>query len=128
MTADHDLDFIGIDVTSQRPRVRAALEYIADHYCEAFEIRDLLAACGYAERGLQDALSRDVGMTATALIMRLRLEEGRRILLRTPSSFPVLEVAKAVGMPHAGRFSVRYRALFGETPTQTRSRSRSGMK
>jgi transcriptional regulator GlxA family with amidase domain len=54
-----------------------------------------------------------------------RLELARTRLLSSPES-TVTEIALDCGFGHLGRFSIQYRAHFGEGPLQTRSRARAG--
>jgi transcriptional regulator GlxA family with amidase domain len=120
MTVDTELADVGIDLSSQRPRVVRALVYIAEHYREPITVDDVAAAAGCSQRALQNRFRTELGMRPFEAIQRLRLRWARQFLLQqTAGIVHIKEVAAAAGMPHAGRFSVRYRELYGETPTET---------
>lgn len=124
MSANADLERIGINVHAHRQGVASSLTFMAEHYREPITADAIAAAGGYALRSLQQAMQRDVGRTSIEVLAALRLEAGRDMLQNSPEQFTVKQVAARVGMPHPGRFSVRYRVRFGETPTETlRARS-----
>ena len=55
----------------------------------------------------------------------LTLDESTELLLITSDAFvTVSEVAQLAGVGHLGRFSIRYRKRFGESPTHTLARRR----
>ena len=59
-------------------------------------------------------------MSPTQYIKARRLNEARRDLVASdPSTHTVAQIALGNGMPHLGRFSVNYRAQFGESPRET---------
>ncbi|SBN64471.1 Helix-turn-helix domain-containing protein [Curtobacterium sp. 9128] len=120
MTVDRELADVGINLSSQRPRVARALVYIAEHYREPITVDDVAAAAGCGDRVLQDRFRTELGVRPFEVIQRLRLQWARQFLLQqTAGVVHIREVAAASGMPHAGRFSVRYRERYGETPSET---------
>jgi len=80
-----------------------------------------------SRRTLQSSF-RQVADTAPADYLRnLRLDAVRRELMATPADrLSVSQAALNRGFEHLGRFAGQYRALFGQTPSQTaRAASRS---
>lgn len=119
MSSNRDLERAGIALEMHRPKVAAALAFIAEHFREPVTVDEIAAAGSYSQRGLQDAFRRDIDRTPTDIIIELRLRAARDLLLHGRGAFTVQEVATKVSMPHAGRFADRYRELFNETPRQT---------
>jgi transcriptional regulator GlxA family with amidase domain len=124
MNAKHVLERVGIDLEAQRPRVAEALAFIAEHFREPITADQIAEAGGYSQRGMQDAFRRDLGRTSTDLMIELRLRAARDALTDALETRTVKEIAMSSGAQHAGRFSTRYRTLFGETPTQTHAKRR----
>ncbi len=122
MSANRDLERAGIELAAHRPGVAAALTFIAEHFQEPITTEQIADAGNYAQRGLQDAFRRDLHRTPTDLIIELRLRAARDALTDRRGPRTVRQAALQAGALHAGRFSVRYRNLFGETPRQTLQR------
>lgn len=84
----------------------------------------LAAMLGYSTRSLQLAFARHVGVPVTRYARLVRLHCAREALLRGgPGN--VSAVAMRYGIGHFGRFSIEYRALYGEAPSVTLKRARS---
>jgi AraC-like DNA-binding protein len=63
-------------------------------------------------------------VTPHAFFLRRRLNEARQLLLREDAERRnVTDIALSLGFSELGRFAVRYREMFGETPSQTLKRS-----
>jgi AraC family ethanolamine operon transcriptional activator len=107
--------------------VRGAEEFLRTHLARPITRDELCAALTVSRRKLQDAFVAVLGMSPSAYLKMRRLVLARRALLdgecRTP---PVKSVALSHGFWHFGYFAQDYRALFGETPSQTLAR-RHGM-
>ena len=75
---------------------------------------------GVSVRRLQEAFQQYVGMTPLAYLTDVRLTRAHDELRRgTPGEVNVSEVAHRWSFGHLGRFASRYRARFGESPSQT---------
>ena len=69
---------------------------------------------------LKNAFKSVTGVTPHAFFLRRRLNEARTTLLRADGrERKVTEIATWLGFTELGRFSVRYREMFGESPSQT---------
>ncbi|MEO5725531.1 MAG: AraC family transcriptional regulator [Byssovorax sp.] len=104
--------------------VRRAEEYIAAHAHEPITLADIVAAAGAPARSLQAAFRAARGVTPMGFLKSRRLEHARRMLLAALPETNVTEVAGQVGFGSAGRFSVDYRKLFHESPSETLSHTR----
>jgi AraC-like DNA-binding protein len=84
---------------------------------------EICAAIGAAERTLRVACEQHLGMGPIRYLALRRMHLVRRALLRAaPSTTTVTRIATDYGFWELGRFSVNYRALFGETPSATLQR------
>jgi len=80
---------------------------------------EMYTAAGVSERTLQCAFRDQLGLSPSAYL-RLRRLNGVRAELLTPTpDTTVTSVATHWGFLHLGRFARAYRALFGETPSET---------
>jgi AraC-like DNA-binding protein len=115
--------------SSAAPRhVRRASEYIDTHFNRPVTLADLTRATGVSARSLQLGFQKYRGCSPLDFVRMRRLERARVLLLTSDSVQTVSEVAQLTGVGHLGRFSIRYRKRFGESPTHTLARrwGRSG--
>ncbi|MFY9959203.1 helix-turn-helix domain-containing protein [Bradyrhizobium sp.] len=83
---------------------------------------EICAAIGAAERTLRIACEEHLGMGPIRYLALRRMHLVRRALQRADSSTTVTRTATDHGFWELGRFSVAYRALFGESPSATLQR------
>jgi AraC-like DNA-binding protein len=77
-----------------------------------------------SERALRKAFQDTHGVPPSRYLRRLRLSEARRALLSAQDRMvTVTEIATLFGFAELGRFSVEYRAVFGECPSVTLRRA-----
>lgn len=110
--------------TANLRAVRRGLDYLHAHAGEPLRMADVAAAAGTSVRMLQNGFSAHRGQSATQVLRSMRLTNARRRLLEDPLA-TITQVALASGFQHLGRFSVAYRATFGESPSATAKRSRA---
>jgi AraC-like DNA-binding protein len=80
----------------------------------------LCRALKVSERTLRKAFHKIHGLTPCRHLRMLRLSEARRALLAADYKLvTVTEIATGCGFLELGRFSVEYRKVFGESPSQT---------
>lgn len=101
--------------------VRLAAEYLAAHARGPVRMAELSAITGMTLRSIQSAFRRYRGCSPTEFLLERRLLAVRAALLAAPH-LPITRIALDHGFAHLGRFSARYRARFGETPSRTRAR------
>jgi AraC-like DNA-binding protein len=83
-------------------------------------LTEICSAIGTAERTLRAACEQHLGMGPVRYLTLRRMHLVRRALLRAdPSNSTVTRIVTDHGFWELGRFSVAYRALFDETPSET---------
>jgi AraC-like DNA-binding protein len=83
-------------------------------------LTEICVALGVAERTLRAACEEHLGMGPIRYLTLRRMHLVRRALLHShPSTATVTRTVTDHGFWELGRFSVAYRALFGETPSET---------
>jgi len=83
-------------------------------------LTEICAAIGVAERTLRASCEEHLGMGPIRYLALRRMNLVRRALLRAdPSKATVTRVITEHGFWEFGRFSIAYRALFGESPSET---------
>ncbi|MGZ4975258.1 MAG: helix-turn-helix domain-containing protein [Limisphaerales bacterium] len=87
---------------------------------EKLHIRFLCKTCGISERVLRNAYHSVYGKTPYRHLREQRMMKARQTLLHPDSpTTTVTSVAMQFGFLELGRFSVEYRTLFGECPSET---------
>src|SRR4029077_6927809 len=87
---------------------------------ESLHISALCIALAVSERTLRKAFHRAYGLPPCRHLRMLRLSQARRALLSADCELvPGIEIATGFGVVELGRFSVEYRKVFGESPSQT---------
>ena len=83
-------------------------------------LTDICAAIGVAERTLRASCEEHIGMGPIRYLTLRRMHLVRRALLHSdPSKATVTQIVTDYGFWELGRFSVAYRTLFGEPPSET---------
>jgi transcriptional regulator GlxA family with amidase domain len=87
---------------------------------EPIHISALCRTLMISERTLRKAFHRICGLPPCRHLRILRLSHARRALLSADRRLTsVTEIATCFGFVELGRFSVEYRKVFGESPSQT---------
>jgi AraC-like DNA-binding protein len=95
-------------------------EYLEAHPNTPLYLPEICAAIGSAERTLRAACEENLGMGPIRFLALRRMHLVRRALLQADdASSTVTRVATDHGFWELGRFSVAYRAFFGEMPSVT---------
>lgn len=103
--------------------VRRVEAYIEAHLADPITLTELGVVSGVSVRALQGAFRAHRGMSPLQYLRARRLERAHRMLASGDDS-SVTEVALACSFEHLGRFSVRYRERYGESPADTLKRAR----
>jgi AraC-like DNA-binding protein len=105
---------------------RAARDYIEANLTQPLRLEELALAVDADIRRLQRAFHSVFGMSPYRyLLCRRLLLARRRLRSKGWKSSTVTQIAGESGFGHLGRFSVDYRAMFGESPSVTLSTSRA---
>src|SRR5579871_3259996 len=95
-------------------------DFLAANPDRAIYLTEICAAIGVAERTLCAACEEHLGMGPIRFLNLRRMHLAHRALLRADSSnTTVTTIATDHGFWELGRFSVTYRDLFGESPSET---------
>jgi AraC-like DNA-binding protein len=99
---------------------RRARDFLEDQYERPISMEVICRELGVSRRTLYRSFREYLDLTPKQYLQILRLDKARRDLEGgDPSRQSVTEVAMNRGYTHLGRFSVEYRAFFGETPSET---------
>jgi AraC-like DNA-binding protein len=90
---------------------------------EQLHIGFLCRSCGVTERTLRNAFRSICGATPYRYLRERRMLEAREALLHANATATVTAIATQFGFLELGRFSVEYRSVYGECPSQTLRRS-----
>lgn len=97
----------------------AAVEYLAAAPGRPVCSDEIGAALGVSPRFINQCFDAVYGISVHRYLRQRRLAEARRRLTAGGAGLMVKQVALDLGFWHFGRFALAYRALFGETPSQT---------
>jgi len=102
-------------------RVMARFEdFLSARQLEPVYLAEICKAIGASERTLRTCCHERLGMGPIRYLWLRRMTLARRALLRAdPMLRTVTEIATEHGFWELGRFSVEYRALFGEAPSMS---------
>ena len=108
--------------------VRRAEHFVREHIGEPISIARLSTVVGVSERSLRNAFY-DVYTTSPKRYLQIRQLHRARHALRAADGglATVTTVATLHGFFELGRFAGEYKALFGETPSQTLQKAKARM-
>jgi AraC-like DNA-binding protein len=100
--------------------IRRFREILEAHSLEPLLMPDISRAIGVSSRTLRMACQRQFGVSPTQYLLLRRMRLARRTLrFADPAITRVTDVATDLGFWELGRFAVKYRQIFGETPSAT---------
>jgi len=105
-------------------QVRLAEEIMRARSSDALSITALAAKVGVSTRSLQLAFSQYRGTGPRQILEDIRLDAAHARLLSAAPGDNVTRIALDCGVTHLGRFAMRYRERFGESPLATLRRRR----
>jgi AraC-like DNA-binding protein len=115
----------GAGTRSRDRRLRRAQTYLLTQLEQPFRLSDLAEAMHCSGRSLQIVFAQVYGVGPREWFHVTRLNAVYRELRdRGAADTRIAEVAMRWGFNHLGRFSIEYRKLFGEKPSDTLERSR----
>jgi AraC-like DNA-binding protein len=100
--------------------VNRFLEFLEARPDEPVYLAEICTAIGASERTLRTCCQEVLGAGPLRYLWMRRMHLARRALMHADASMTtVTEIATAHGFWELGRFSVEYRTLFGESPSQS---------
>ena len=102
-----------------------ARHHLEQHAAHPVQLSALADQYGISLRALQLGFKRRFGSTLTDYLFDCRLRLARQRLLSAPASSTVARIAIDCGFSNVGAFAARYRAAYGELPSQTLRKAKS---
>jgi len=96
-------------------RLRKAMGIFEERFAENLKIEDIAKASGLSARNFTRLLGQETGLSPKQLIVSLRIEEAKRLLLAGAS---VLEASQAVGYDSLSQFIAAFRSRTGRLPSK----------
>jgi len=110
--------------SARRRGLEIALAYLSTANLPTVTITQLVEIAGVSQRTLELAFRDIFDLTPSGFLRLLRLHAARRALMVAEAQgTTVASIADSHGFAQHGRFSVSYRRLFGESPSETLHRS-----
>ena len=107
-------------MTSRREVVKRAEAFLSARRGESVSIAQLCEVAGVSERSLRNAFYDVRGMGPKRSAVHARLAGVRRALSHADAARgAVTSIAMDYGFFELGRFASTYKAVFGETPSET---------
>jgi len=103
------------------PMVQRASAFIRDNLHRPVTAVEIAEASGSSLRAVQGAFKITLGVTPMQYLLNARIEAAHAQLLADPA-LSVGALARRWGFSNHGRFSMRYREVYGESPNETRRR------
>lgn len=100
-----------------------ALLYMLNTNLCSLKLSELIKNIVITQRSLELAFKQCLSCTPKECLTFLRLNCIRRELLDLGNDAPIRDIVHRYGLSHMGYFGQYYRALFNETPTETRKRA-----
>lgn len=100
-------------------QVRRAMEYMREHVGEPIRMGAVARHCCISLRGLQMGFLRDLGTSPSRWLREMRLECAYQdLLLASPGSMTVTDIALQRGFFHLGEFGACFKARYGLKPSE----------
>ena len=106
--------------------VRKAREYITENRTKSLSLTDVAKASGASVFHFCKVFKKTTGLRFTDYVARVRLEDAKAELLNPNRR--ISEIAYDVGFQSLNQFNRVFKRIFGQSPTQFRSRLSSGKR
>ncbi|QTH42693.1 helix-turn-helix domain-containing protein [Cohnella sp. LGH] len=100
--------------------IRQAVEYLQAHYMGELTMEAVCERVHMSAAYFSRLFQKETGVTFTAYLTNLRLQEAKRLLLQT--EYPVYEIAEKAGYRNTRYFMKLFKETVGLTPTEYRER------
>ena len=111
---------------AEPPLVLKAREYIEKHKNEELSLADVAKAAGASVYHFCKVFHKATGLKFTDYVARVRLEDARNRLLNP--NLRISEIAYDVGFQSLTQFNRTFKRVFGQSPTEFRTRVSSGRR
>jgi AraC-like DNA-binding protein len=106
-----------IDATPRQ--IREAVDFMHAKMHQPLTLSEVAGAVGVSLRSLQYGFRRYRNVAPLAYLRGIRLEAVQVELSSPLNALPIKDVALKRGFTHMGHFAARYRAVYGEAPSET---------
>jgi len=114
-----------MDATSRQ--IMEAVDFMHANMHQPMTLSEVAEATGMSVRSLQYGFRRFRNITPLGYLREIRLEAAQAELSSPLNRLSIKDVALKWGFTHMGHFAARYRAAFGETPSETARSGRAGV-
>jgi AraC-like DNA-binding protein len=106
-----------MDATSRQ--IMKAVDFMRANLHQPLTLSEVAGATGISVRSLQYGFRRFRNITPLAYLREIRLEAAQAELSSPLNMLSIRDVALKWGFTHMGHFAARYRAAYGEMPSET---------
>jgi AraC family ethanolamine operon transcriptional activator len=100
--------------------IKLSIDFLKSNSCKPIHVLDLCSALNVRMRTLYYAFQEFYGVSPIRYLRLVRYARARRdLLIADPENTTVTDVAAKWRFWHFGRFSIEYKSLFGESPSET---------
>jgi len=110
------------EIQAAPKHVKQAEDYILAHLKDPLSIDDLVEITGVSQRSIFEGFRSFRGTTPMKYVLQLRLEKVHKELRQSGPERNVTDIALKWGFNQLGRFSVSYKKVYGESPSETLKR------
>ncbi|MCK6626052.1 MAG: AraC family transcriptional regulator [Anaerolineae bacterium] len=103
-----------------------SIQYLHDHFPENIQLAELAALEGYNPTYYSEWFKKTTGLTPSAYLQKLRLDEAKNLLAET--DLPILHIAQQVGYQHHASLTRLFREQENLTPVEYRQQNRKSVK
>ncbi|PAD80446.1 AraC family transcriptional regulator [Paenibacillus campinasensis] len=101
--------------------VKQMINYMTSQYAHPVSIEQMCASLGYNRAYLSRIFKKETGMTPVAYLLKLRIDQSKRLLRERPE-LSVEQVSASVGLTDPLYFSRQFKRFFGQSPTSYRQK------
>jgi AraC-like DNA-binding protein len=112
-----------MEATSRQ--IMKAIDFMRANLHQPLTLSDVAEATGTSVRSLQYGFRRFRNITPLTYLREIRLEAAQAELSSPLNTLSIRDVALKWGFTHMGHFAARYRAAYGETPSETARQGRA---
>lgn len=120
LTLNHHPEPTKISMNKARQVVRKVCQVLQEQHDHVYSIEELCQMTFTSRRTLQNCFEMMTGQSPAQFLKTIKLNAVRRALQSAEQHICISDIAADWGFWHLSQFSVDYKRLFGETPSQTR--------
>lgn len=99
--------------------VKQMMSYMSAQYAHPISIEQMSISLGYNRAYLSRVFKQETGMTPVTYLLKLRIDQSKRILRERPD-LSIEQVAASVGLADPLYFSRQFKREVGESPSRYR--------